>query len=97
MMKSLGELLRKHNISSPVMKGVNAARVVEEAQKILTTEFGPEILNYAAPAYYKNKVLTIACLSSSAAQEIKLREKSLLLSLNKALGGLSVEKVHYLS
>jgi hypothetical protein len=97
MMKSLGELLRNNGLSSPVLIGVRAARVIEETEKLLIKEFGLEIKNYASPAYFKNGILTIACLSSSAAQEIKLREKDLLYALNTVLSGVKVEKIRYLS
>ena len=97
MMKSLGDLLKNNNLSSPLLIGVRAAQVVEEAQKILVKEFGDDISKYAAPAYYKNGVLTIACLSSSAAQEIKLRERNILLELNDKLKGPKIEKIRYLS
>jgi hypothetical protein len=96
-MKSLGDLLKNNGISSPLLIGVRAARVVEEAEKLLVKEFGEEIKNYAAPAYYKNGILTIACLSSSAAQEIKLREKDFLTAINTVLSGIKVEKIRYLS
>ena len=82
-MRSLGDLLKNNGISSAILKGVRAAKVMEETEKLLIKEFGPEIKNYVSPAYFKNRTLTIACLSSSAAQEIKLRESGLLAELNK--------------
>lgn len=96
-MKSIGDLLKNNNLSSPILKGVRAAKILEETQKILVREFGDEITSYATPAYFKHKTLTIACLSSAAAQEIKLREKSILDELNRALPGVKIEKIRYLS
>lgn len=97
MMNLLGDLLKNRNLNSTLVRGVKAAQIVAAAEKILIDRFGEGIKNSAAPAYFKNQILSIACLSSSAASEIKLHESSILEDLNKAVPGAQVVKIRYLS
>lgn len=97
MMNLLGDLLKNKNLNSPLVRGVRAAQIISAAEKILINRFGEGIKNSAAPAYFKNQILTIACLSSSAASEIKLHENSILEDLNKAVPGAQILKIRYLS
>jgi uncharacterized protein YqkB len=96
-MKSLGDILKYNNLSNPIIKGVRAAKVVEEAQKALEQEFGPGMSKYASPAFFKNDTLTIAFLNSAAAQELKLRETAYIERLNLLLNGIKVKKVIYMT
>ena len=96
-MNSLSDLLKNRNLNSPLVRGVRAAQVIAAAEKILTEQFGPEIMTSAAPAYYKNQILSIACLSSSAASEIRMRENSIIGSINQAVPGAQITKIRYLS
>ncbi len=97
MMKSLGSLLSSHAISTPFMKGAVAAQAVEASQKILVEIFGPEILNAVSPAYVKKGFLYIACLSSTAAQELKLNESAILVALHKTVPGASIKGLKCIS
>jgi predicted nucleic acid-binding Zn ribbon protein len=97
MMKSFSDILNNKNISSPLVRGVRAAQVIDVAKKVLTEEFGASIKEHVNPAYFKNQTLTIACLSSTAAQELRLREQSLLNKLNDRLRGVVVSRIRYLS
>lgn len=97
MMNLFGDILKSKNLNSPILRGVRASQVVEAAEKILITCFGETIKEQAAPAYFKNNTLTIACLSSTAAQEIKLYEQQILKELNGAVYGADVRKIRYLS
>ena len=97
MLNLLGDILKNKNFNSPILRGVRAAQVIAEAEKILVAKFGEEIRASASPAYYKNQTLAIACLSSTAANEIKLYERSILEELNKAVPGALIVKIRYLS
>ena len=79
------------------MRGVRASQIVSAAEKILIGRFGEGIKTAAAPAYFKNQTLTIACLSSTAAGEIKLYENLIIEEINKAVPGGHVLKIRYLS
>ena len=96
-MSSLGNILRNKSAASPLLKGVNASMAVEAANAALIKFFGPDIVHHATAAYVKDNVLFIACLSSVAAQEIKMQEKSLINATNEALPLSSIKSVKYIS
>lgn len=97
MLQSLGNILQNHQSKSPLVRGVQAAMAVEKANKVICEFWGEAGERYARALYVKNKILTIACLSSSMAQEIKLREKEIVNKLNELQGEKIVEKVRCLA
>lgn len=96
-MKSLADLLRNSNLNSPILKGVRASFIVEASDAILINLFGPEIKVHASVAFFKNNTLTIACLSSTVASEIRLNEARILSQINAKVPGANVAKIRYLS
>lgn len=96
-MKSLKSILQGRPRQSSFGRGVDAALVVAAGNKILASEFGEEVKNHALAVYYKNQKLAVACLSSTVAQEIRLREKQLLKALNNNSNLPPVKKFVYLS
>ncbi len=97
-MKSLGEILKKQmNQQVPGWKHVEASVVVEKTNEVLKEFFGAESTRFAQAVYFKDKTITITCLSSVMAQEIKLNEKKIIIAINSKLGGQTVEKIRYLA
>ncbi len=96
MFKNFGSLLHQRVNRSPVLKGAAAALTVEAGNAQLQEIFGKDIAEYAQVAYLKDGTLTIGCLSSTIAQEIKLQESSLITAINKRLGASLVKKLRYL-
>lgn len=96
-MKSLGEILKKQMKQTTGWKNIEASIVVEKANETLQEIFGLESKRFAQAIYLKNRIISITCLSSVMAQEIKLNEKNILSSLNTKLGGQTVEKIRYLA
>ncbi len=86
MFNSLGSLLSQRAGGSPVLRSVEASMVVEKANQALVIMFGPEIEEFVRVSHFKNSVLTIACLSSVSASEMKLREPEIVAAVNKAVG-----------
>lgn len=97
MLQSLSNILQNHQTKSPLVRGVQAAMAVEKANQIIRDFWGEAGERYARALYVKNRILTIACLSSSMAQEIKLREKEIINKLNEFQGTKTVEKVRCLA
>ncbi len=95
-MQSISALIQKKQNLSPLWKGVEASLIVEKANEILIDFLGAEAQNQARAVYYKNKVLTLACLSSVCAQEIRLSEKQIREKINQIFGSDTVEKLRYL-
>lgn len=97
-MTSLGEILKKQMKQQvPGWKHVEASLVVEKTNELLKEFFGAQSARFAQAVYFKDRTITITCLSSVMAQEIKLNEKKIIAALNNKLGGQTVEKVRYLA
>lgn len=96
-MDSLANIFKCAPTQSPVIKGVRSAMLIEDVNTFLRDTWGAEAEKYAKAMYVKNKVLTIACLSSVMAQEIRMKEKSLLEKINGENGEKVVTKIQYLS
>ncbi len=96
MLKSLGNLLQQRVSRSPVLKGAAAALTVEAGNKVLKELLGEDITEYAQVAYFKDGTLAIGCLSSTVAQEIRLKENEIIDSINKKIGANIVKKLRYL-
>lgn len=96
-MESLGKILGNKNLNTPLIKGLRASEVIAAAESILVKFFGDPIKTHASPAYYKNHTLTIACLSSTVAQEIRLHENALIAAINEKVPNVEVSKIRYLS
>lgn len=96
-MKSLGEILKKQMKQITGWKHAEASLVVEKTNEILIEFFGVESKRFAQAVYFKDRTITITCLSSVMAQEIKLNEKKIIVAINNKLGGQTVEKIRYLA
>lgn len=83
----------KQQVSSALVLDKFTALVREMFLNEYTANHTNEILKELSPLYLKNKVLTVACLSSSLSQELKLREKTILYKLNSELAENAVEKI----
>lgn len=94
---SLGNILGNRHTQSPLIKGVTAAMVMEEANKQLAIIFGAGIAEYASAAYLRHTTLCIACLSTTAAQEIRLHEAEFIAAINQKMTGIKITKIRYLS
>ena len=96
-MDSLGALINLSKRSSPLVKGVQSALVLETVNDFIIKEWGEAGTKYARAMYIKNQILNIACLSSVMAQELKIKEKKLLQKIADTFGTEAVKKVRYLS
>ena len=85
-MKSIANILGNRANGSQLIKQVTAALTVETANDILEKIFGTDIKEMAQAVYIKQKILTIACIGSTVAQEIKLHEEILLKEIVNKVG-----------
>ena len=92
----IGKILNKSfKNQSGLAKSIQASLVCEEFDKILEEKWGNVAKGKAKAMYFKDKILTIASLSSVMAQEIKLHEREILDQLNSKFNGM-VERFRYL-
>ncbi len=96
-MQSLGDIFKFKANRSPLLRGISAAMTVEKANQILIKFFGEKIIDIAQAVYIKNRILSIACLSSVAAQEIKINEEKIIDEINQVAGQIAVAKIRYLA
>lgn len=74
---------------------VDASLLLAAAQKIFADLFGADTAAAMKPLYVKRGVLTVSCVSSVAAQELKLREREILDRLAKAGGKGIVNRLRF--
>lgn len=75
---------------------VEASAILERFTQICQEIWGKDITEKMRPLYLKNRTITIASVSSSLAQEIKLREREILGKINKEFGPETAERIRYL-
>lgn len=84
----LPQRLRQQGIERPIM----AAQALDVANGVLNDWFGAETTALRAQAVsIKFKQLCIASLDAALRQELKLRERDLVLAVNQRLGATAVE------
>lgn len=96
MLQALSKILEQKSSANPMLRGVNAAMVVEVANKALVDIFGKSITDTAQAVFLRQEILTIACLSSTAAQEIRLHEAELVDRIHQETVTSVIKKVRYL-
>ena len=96
MFQSLGNLLNKNIKRSGISHHVENAMVLETFTKVLLEVMGPKISAQVKPTYIRNRVLTIACMSSVLAQEVRFKEKKIVTEINKKLQKNVVIKLNYM-
>ena len=77
-------------------KQIQASHVVETSETVLREVFGKDSEKEVRPLYFKNRTLTVSCISSAFAQEIKLHEGTIVGHINDVLGSPVVERIRYL-
>ena len=92
----IGSIFNKKYGQSGLARNVTAALVCEEFDKIMLDIWGEKIKDAAKTIYLKDKVLTVACLSSVVAGELKMRERELVEKVNAKFDGGIVEMLRFL-
>ncbi|HOX60413.1 MAG TPA: DUF721 domain-containing protein [Candidatus Magasanikbacteria bacterium] len=96
-LSSIGDTLKnKFGNQAGVAKGVEAAQIIEVAQKIMDKIFSPELAALMKPLFMKNRTLTISCSSSAVAQELRLHQNEVVELMNKEIGRNEIDRVRYL-
>jgi len=96
MFHPLKNLLPKSLERSKIGRQVEIAMVLEEFTKVVSQMFGEKTGKKVRPMYLKNKIITVATLSSVLAQELKLNEIKIIKKINEKFGREVVERLRYL-
>ena len=94
-LQSLNSLLKNRSSTSPLFRGIEAAAVVASANQILIEVVGKVIQDAAQAVSFRNQHLTIACLSSVVAQEVRLYEDVIIEKINGLFGKKIIGKIIY--
>jgi predicted nucleic acid-binding Zn ribbon protein len=85
-MDHIKNLLGKRVTSCGLADNIEKSMVIEDFNNLLFKNFGTVIKKKAKPLYIKNKILTVACLSSVIIQELNFRKAELIESINLKFG-----------
>jgi len=83
------QALKRNKINSQV----EATLILEEFNKIAETVWGQKIHDEIKALYVKNKILTLAALSSTVATEIRLNKNNIINSLNEKFDRETVKEI----
>ena len=71
--------------------------VLEVAVEVLAELFNRERASEAKPLFLKNRTLTITCVTTTIAQEIRLKQGEILEKINDKMGRKEVDSIRYLA
>lgn len=93
MKDNFKKLLQKSLQKAGITKQVQASLVLEDYTHAISEIFGKAIEDKARPIHLKEGVLSVACISSVVAQELKFKEQEILEKINSE--GKIVDRVRY--
>lgn len=82
MFHSLKNLIPKSVNRAKISGRVEIAMVLEEFEKVVKEVLGERAAQKSKPLYLKDKIITVAVLSSVLAQELRLNEGVIIKKLN---------------
>ncbi len=71
-------------------------QIIEYAEKVLAEILGPERACDVRPLFLKNRTLTITCVNSNLAQEIRLKQQEIVEKINEKLKANEIDRIRYL-
>jgi predicted nucleic acid-binding Zn ribbon protein len=95
MFEAFGSVVRRNMRRGRVGGQLRAAVVIAQASAALEELFGSESAAKMRPRSFRDGRLKIACDASVYAEEIRLREKEVIASINARLGGPYVKVLYY--
>ena len=87
VLTSIGNILDKRMKSTGLKPKIDAAMVCDKFNELVLGIWGKKVEHKIRAMYIKNRVLTVACLSSVLAQEVRLKEISLVRRINEHFTG----------
>ena len=96
MFEGLSNLIDDSIKRAGISRQVESSLIVEEANKIILKLFGPKKAEKIRAAWVKDKVLIIACITSSASQEANLFERAIINNINNAFEKEVVCEIRYI-
>ena len=90
----IGSLLDKNINRAGITKQVEAARICDiYLQSLQNLDINQEVLQKSQAIHYRYKILTVAVLGSSWAQELQMRRHLIIEAINKKMGRPVVHRI----
>ena len=89
------KILPKSVKNAGIQGRLDASLVLASFNKTMTEIFGPEILKKIKPLSIENGVLSIACLSSILASNLKNQESRIIFALNQPARKKVIKKIKF--
>jgi hypothetical protein len=94
---SFKDLLPQHIRAKGLSSKVEATLIIEEFDKIVPKVWDKEMSEYMKAVYFRNKVLAIAVLHPTVAQEIKFKKHLLLAEMDRKFGAGKIRDIIIIS
>jgi hypothetical protein len=91
----IGSLIDKALDRTGIRRQVQATLILDKFNNLCYQKWGDKAEGKVKALYVKNKVLTVACLNSSLAQEIQLNAHIFIKEINKNFGEAEVERIRF--
>jgi hypothetical protein len=89
------KLLKKSVKAAGLTDQLAGSTILAAFDQVMSDFFGRGILNKIKPLSIQKGVLTIACLSSILAENLKVKEKLIIFRLNQVVGKKVIIKIKY--
>jgi predicted nucleic acid-binding Zn ribbon protein len=94
-MKHIKDLLDKHIKKTGLSQQVEIAMIIEEFEQIIIDKFGIDIAGKIKALYIKNKILTVACLSTVVVQEVNMVKQDIINIINKKFSQTAINDIRF--
>jgi len=81
-MQHIKNILNKHLKQAGLSQNIETALIIKEFEELVGAFWGAKIGKKIKALYIKDRVLTVACLSSVIIQEVSFRKQELLQQIN---------------
>lgn len=79
-------------------QNINTGQIATDAaSSVFLDMYGNENTQFIKPLFLKNRTMTVACSSSTIAQDIRLNQAKIVEKINEILGTNEVDRIRYLS
>jgi predicted nucleic acid-binding Zn ribbon protein len=94
-MQHIKALLSKRLKQTGLSQNIRTSLVIEEFYSLVGKKYSSSVALKIKPLYIKNKILTVACLSSVIASELHLQKNQMISQVNKKFNTLVLKDIKF--
>ena len=95
-MEHIKGLLSKRIRQSGLASQVSTALIIKEFDDYIRENLGQAVAKKVKPLYIKDKILTVACLSSVVVQEMRFKKAEILKLINQKFGKDAIKEIKFI-